>query len=431
MSYPTLTPVRQLSAITLPSTGSVSLVSASLPYGVYSNSSDFLYGASEQVAYTYKKLGGDVIDIELTAGNVYAAYEEAVLEYSYIINMHQSKNALSSLLGAATGSFDSQGKFIKDDSLSGSSETDSDYDGTRAISLKYPRFTLAYERKVSDALALRSGLGGDVTEYSASFATSSGIQDYDLQNIVATATGENFSSKVNEPGKRIRIKKVFFKTPHAMWRFFGYYGGINTVGNMSSYGMYADDSTFELIPAWHNKLQAMQFEDNIWTRVSHYSYELKNNNLRIYPKPSSISPSKIWFQFTIDHEREPWDEDSSRQTGTHGVNNMNTLPFENIPYRHINSIGKQWIRRFALALTKEMLGQVRSKFASIPIPGESISLNGQALITEARETQDKLREELKTILDELTYQKLMEKDAALTDTTRTVQEKIPLPIIVG
>ena len=423
MSYPTLTPASQLSAVVLPSTGSTSLVADTLPYGMYTGSVDFLSGAAEQVAYTYKKLGGDVLDIELTAGNIYAAYEEAVLEYSYIINIHQSKNVLSDLLGSATGSFDHQGRLVSGDSLSGSSQTD------RAVALKYPKYTLAYERRVSDGIAQRAGFGGDRTEYSASFSTESGKQDYDLQKIVADATGELFTDKINDPGKKIRIKKVFFKTPHAMWRFFGYYGGINTVGNMSSYGMYADDSTFELIPAWHNKLQAMQFEDNIWTRVSHYSYELKDNNIRIYPKPSSVSPSQIWFQFTIDEN--PWEEDSTRQSGTHGINNMNTLPFENIPYKNINAIGKQWIRRFALALTKEILGQVRSKFASIPIPGEALTLNGPALIAEGREEQDKLREELKITLDELTYAKLMEKDAALTDTAKSIQEKVPLPIIVG
>ena len=84
-----------------------------------------------------------------------------------------------------------------------------------------------------------------------------------------------------------------------------------------------------------------------------------------------------------------------------------------------------------MAVTKEILGQVRSKFASIPIPGEALTLNGSALITEGREEQEKLREELKTTLDELTYAKLMEKDASTTDAARSIQEKIPLPIIVG
>jgi len=92
---------------------------------------------------------------------------------------------------------------------------------------------------------------------------------------------------------------VFYKTPHAMWRFYGYYGGLNTVGNLSYYGQYADDSTFEVIPVWQNKAQAMAFEDAIWTRTSHFSYEIKNNQLRIFPNPTSVGPSKMWVEFSV------------------------------------------------------------------------------------------------------------------------------------
>jgi hypothetical protein len=281
-------------------------------------------------------------------------------------------------------------------------------------------------------MASRTAVNGDINEYSASFATSAFNQDYDLQKVIYDLSTSDSSLRFyNKVGnKRVTIKKVYFKTPHSMWRFFGYYGGINTVGNLSSYGMYADDTTFQLIPAWHNKLQAMQFEDNIWTRVSHYSYELKNNWIRLYPKPSEVSPDRIWFTFTV--ETDPWVEDSVDRTNMiHGVNNMSTAPFENIPYNKINSIGKQWIRRFALALSKETLGQVRSKFASVPIPGDQVQLNGAALISEGREEQDKLREELKTTLDELTYAKLLEQDAVKAEAAGKIQEKIPLPIIVG
>jgi len=110
---------------------------------------------------------------------------------------------------------------------------------------------------------------------------------------------------------------------------------------------------------------------------------------------------------------------------------MNTLPLANVPYGNINSIGKQWIRRFALSLAKETLGQVRSKIATIPIPGESVTLNGPALVSEAKEEQEKLREELKGVLDELTYSKLMESDATLIENTNKIQEKIPLAVYVG
>jgi len=423
MSYPTLTPASQTSAVVLTSTGSSSLVAAACPYGIHTGSTDFLNGAAEQVAYTYKKLGGDILDIELTPGSVYAAYEEAVLEYSYIVNIHQSKNVLSNMLGAATGTFDHHGN-MHDGTLKTSL-------GSDKVALKFPRFQFTYAERIADALAGRAGVGGDQMEYSSSFTTIDNQQDYDLQQIIsssaATDSSLDFYNKVGN--KKIQIKKVFYKSNHAMWRFFGYYGGVNTVGNLSNYGMYADDTTFELIPSWHNRLQAMTFEDNIYVRISHYSYEIKNNKIRLFPTPSSTSPSNIYFQFTVVNE--PWDEDSDRTTGMDGVNNMNTLPFDNIPYANINAIGKQWIRRFALALSKETLGQVRSKFASVPIPGEAIQLNGSALISEGREEQRELREELKTTLDELTYAALNDKDAAAVDSTNKMQERIPLPIIVG
>jgi hypothetical protein len=416
-----LSPRTQSSTVVLTSTGSADLVAAAVPYGMYTGSAGFLNGAAEQVAYTYKKLGGDVLDIELTAGNVYASYEEAVLEYSYIVNIHQSKNVLSDLLGASTGSFDHHGKISDSaESLSGSN-----------VALTYPRVRFTYEQKIASAVAGRASVNGDLNEYSASFATTAFTQDYDLQKIISDLSADSTLRFYNKVGnKKVTIKKVFFRTPHSMWRFFGYYGGINTVGNLSSYGMYADDTTFQLIPSWHNKLQAMQFEDNIWTRVSHYSYELKNNWIRLYPKPSEVSPDRIWFTFTV--ETDPWVEDSVDRTHMiHGVNNMSTAPFENIPYNKINSIGKQWIRRFALALSKETLGQVRSKFASVPIPGDAVTLNGSALISEGRDEQQKLREELKTTLDELTYAKLIEQDAGKSEAANKLQEKMPLPIIVG
>ena len=127
--------------------------------------------------------------------------------------------------------------------------------------------------------------------YSASFTTEVGRQDYDLQAIIEnTSTTDSSSPFYNAVGNnRVTIRKVFYKTPQAMWRFYGYYGGLNTVGNLSYYGQYADDSTFEVIPVWQNKSQAMAFEDAIYTRTSHFSYEIKDNKLRIFPDTTTVS----------------------------------------------------------------------------------------------------------------------------------------------
>jgi len=429
MAIPTLTPVSTVSAIILPATGSTSFVASKCPIGVYTASADFLSGASDQVAYTFQKLGGDILDIELTTGSVYAAYEEAVLEYSYIINLHQSKNVLPDFLGSTTGTFNHDGELL-DGALSSS------LSGTQ-VSLKYPKFTFSYSQRVSEGFSTQTGLGGNTRIYSASFRATASVSDYDLQSIINSASVNNVDVATNDAvpysglidGKKIIIDKVFYKTPHAMWRFFGYYGGLNTVGNLANYGQYADDSTFQLIPTWQNKAQAMAFEDAIYTRNSHYSYELKDNMLRIFPSPVSNSPSYFWFNFRIGEDA--WTESSGSVSGVEGINNMNTIPFSNIPYKNINSIGKQWIRRFALALCKETLGQVRSKFASVPIPGESVTLNGPALISEGRERQQTLREELKDTLDQLTYQALAAKDASIADSVNTINKNVPAGVFVG
>jgi len=214
-----------------------------------------------------------------------------------------------------------------------------------------------------------------------------------------------------------------------MWRFFGYHGGLNVIGNLTSYGQYADDSTFQVVPVWENKLQAAAYEDSLYTRTAHWSYELRNNNLRIFPIPGNYNTEKMWVEFTIPGNN--WEQSGDTDIGVDGINNMNTLPMGNIPYENINGIGKQWIRRFALALSKETLGHVRGKFATIPIPGESVTLNGSELAGQAKEEQNALRDELKTILDEMTYGQLMAGDADLIDNANRIQTKIPLTIFVG
>ena len=426
-----LQPRSETSAVILSSSGSAALVAAAVPFGMYTGSLEFLTGAATQVAFVYKKLGGDVVDIELTPANVYAAYEEAVLEYSYIVNLHQSKNALSDVLGDTTGTFDHRGE-LEPGTLSSS------LGGTK-VALKYPRFQFEYARRVGDGLAAAAGMGGTISQYSASFTPTGATQDYDLQAIVSasSATGLNdaggavsFAGDVGD--KRIIVTQVFYKSPRIMWRFYGYYGGIGVVGNYSTYGQFADDSTFEIIPTWQNKMQAIMYEDSLYTRTSHYSYEIINNKLRLFPDPSYWDfgqLDRIWFKFYVD--ANAWEEDSGYQSGVNGINNVNTLPFDNLPYKNINSMGKQWIRKYCLALCKEMLGQIRGKFNTIPIPGESVTLNHAELLSQAKEEQTTLRDKLVEMLKELEYTELVKRDSEKSEAAATTLKNSPLPIFVG
>ena len=419
-----LSPRSQTSAIVLTSTGSTSDVASALPIGTYVSSSAFISGAAAQVAYVYKKLGGDVVDIELTRANVYAAYEEAVLEYSYIVNMHQGKNVLSTVLGSATGTFDQKGDLKT---------------GPDGNNLKYPRFSLGYSHRVGDGAATAAGFGGTQPQYSASFKIVQDVQDYDIQAIIQSASESGvdqsgrtvpYVGKINN--NKVRVTKVFYRSPRAMWRFYGYYGGVGVVGNYSTYGQFADDSTFEIIPTWQNKMQAIMYEDSIYTRTSHYSYELLDTKLRLYPTPSNYGfdnlQDEIFFRFYVD--MQPY-ETGSYNSGIDGVNNINTVPFDNIPFKNINSMGQQWIRKYSLALCKEMLGQIRGKFTTMPIPGESVTLNHSELLSQAKEEQQQLKEKLSEMLKEIEYPELAKKDQELSDASSNVLKISPLGIYVG
>lgn len=436
MAVPTLSPIQKSPTNILPETGSLGVASNPDVYalGIYVEPSsdmydaNFISGALDQVRYVYRSLGGDVLDIELTEKNVCHAYETAVLEYSYIVNLWQSKNAIGSALGSATASFDHDGQITSENSESN-------------LALKYPKWDFTFARRVSRRYSTEAGVGGDITFYSASIPLTPGKQSYDLQLYVSASAASgsvNYSSVLG--ANRIEVKKVYYKSPHAMWRFFGYYGGLNAVGNLSTYGMYADDSTYEVIPPWQNKLQAMAYEDAIWTRNSHYSYDIRNNQLRLYPTPTVASPDALWIEFIIP--TGPFTEDSgSGGTITNGagaagsvdgVNNINTLPFSNLPFESINGQGKHWIRRYALAESKAMLAQIRGKIKSgIPIPNETIQLNSAELEQQSMAEKEALRQELKDILEDTLYRNLARYESEMTDNTDNVIQKVPIGIFVG
>jgi len=438
MAAPVLTPVSTMSKSILPEAGnSAEVTEAALPFGIYVDTDYFeaeeieLFqkGASDQVAYVHKKLGGDVLDIELTSKQVYAAYEEACLEYSYLVNIHQSKNILSNVLGGTTGSFDESGQMRETAAEQPAVNKDTD------LNLKYPKFDFAYSRRVSEGIGEEVQVGGSGTVYSASFNITEGVQDYDLQSLIADSnpTLRDGVTPLAIGDNKITINKVYYKSSFANWNFYGFGNTVSVLGNLSSYGQYADDSTFNVVPVWQNKGQAMAYEDALRVRHSHWSYQLRNNYLRIYPTPvnESLYPKKMWVEYTVGQDTWVESPEGDRNIGTGGINNMNTIPFENVPYKNINAIGKQWIRRFALSLSKEMLGLVRSKFASIPIPGNDVSLNGTDLVSAGKEEQIALRDELKEILDELTYGKMMEGDAEMVENSNRVQALVPMPILTG
>lgn len=377
-------------------TASIAHVTSPTPFGVYDTDAQFQADANGMVKLVNTKLGGNILNVELKNQDIYACLEEASLEYSATVNSYQAKSVLADLIGSATGS------------LSGNQQ-------------KNPRAGLNFAKRRADAYSSEALVGGTRTLHSGSIDVVSGQQHYDLQVLLSS------SSKILA-GERAEIRDIFHFSPTAAYRFFDTTSAVNYLHNEFSFESFTPETIFYLLPIWEDVLRAQQLEQSHRVRRSNYSYNVVNNVLSIYPVPTKSAKLHLTFfkQSSLD---DFFDDDND--PFVNGVSSINNVPFGNISYSHINSIGRNWIRRFALALSQELLGQVRSKVQSVPIPNGDLQLNGQDLISSAREQQNILRQELKELFDSMTYDNLARKEAEQAESIRSQLNKIPLGIYIG
>lgn len=418
MAYLELQPAPKIAPIVLPSTGTLANVNSSLyplPFEVYSDDSEFKQACVEMVSFIWYKLGGGQLDIELTEGQIYAFYQEAAQEFNNIVLMHQAKNVLSSALGTLRGKFDRYGNLI---SVPGYAEPGSHNE------LKYPKFDWGYNYKIAQAIGAEVEAAGDRTWHKTNIPLQSGVADYDLQTIIVSQIEDPLNDLYNvidlTKGGRVKfqIRRVYFKSPRTMWRFYGFMtGGLNLLGNLTNYGMYNDDSSWEIVPAWSQKLQGQIFKDNMYVRTSHYSFKVVNNKLRLYPVPDGVYPGSIWIEFTLPND--VW-SDEGDESGINGINNFSSLTFENIPYEDINPLGKTWMKNYCLAIAMVALGNIRSKVNNIPFVNGAITLNGDSLIQQGRDMIKELVDALQKDLEQMTYEKLTEMDKNMVNNAKEV-----------
>lgn len=379
--------------MTLDLTASFADVFQPTPFAIYDSDASFRTDANGMVKYVYTKLGGRTLNVELTNKDVYASFEEAALEYSSTINSYQARSVLADILGSMTGS------------LSGHEN-------------QLPRMSLAAANKQAAAYSAEALVGGHRTLHSASISLRTGQQNYDLDYLLSA------SGKIG-PTDQIQLMEIFHFSPTAAYRFFDTTSAINYLHNQFNFESFTPETVFYLLPVWEDVLRAQQMEMSHKVRRSNYSYHLTNNVLRIYPVPTM--DTTLHFTYYLNGD-SPWDETDPT---LNGVSNLSNVPFGNITYTNINSIGKQWIRRFALALSKEVLGQVRSKVAEVPIPNGTLTLNGSELIAQAREEQSELRQDLKALLETMTYQNLATQELEKANALQEQLNKVPMLIFVG
>jgi len=378
--------------------GSGGSIQGATPYGFYDNDSEFQSEGPKFADWCAQKLGYPVIQIELPSGSFYACFEEAITEYSSHVNQYNIKENMSKLVGAPTSSnFTHQ--LVSDLG--------------RAIT-------------VSEFYGAEAGVGGKVDWKQGYVNVKSGSQVYDL----------NEWAQVSASGTDIEIKRVFHEATPAITRYFDPYVGTGYgAQNMFSefgWGNMTPATTFTMMPINADLLRIQAIELNDQVRKSGYTFELINNKLRVFPLPQSNF--RMYFQYI--HTEDRWKTFDAYGSGSEGgqksvQSDFSNIRYDNMAYKDINDPGKQWIRRFGLALVKELLGLIRSKYGSIPIPGAETTLDGETLRSEAIAEQERLITQLTEMLELASSQEIMESEATEADHAMELLKKVPTKIYTG
>jgi len=376
-------------------TGTTTFTSgSSTPFGIYDSDSVFQSEAPKVASWCAKRLGYPIIDIELEGDNFFAVFEEAVSEYSAQVNQFNIRNNLGSLEGQPTGS-DYTHKSIQ---------------GSEVNNIV----------TIAEAYGNLANVGGraDIKKGSIDVTTTS--QTYDLQALYGD---------VSESGERIDVTKVYYETTPAIQRFFDPYsvsgqGSLNLIDEFG-FGSFSPAAQFILMPIYEDMLRIQQIEFNDQIRKSAHSFNIVNNKITILPKPAS--DYKLWFEYQVVKDRR----ENSTIILPNVVSDYSNIGYSFAKYSRINDVGKQWVRKYTLALAKEMLGAIREKYSSVPIPGSEVSLDGASLRAEAQTEKDALIEQLRENLNEVSKKQRIENEASMVDQQQTIINKVPLAIYIG
>ena len=371
------------------------------PFGAYDSDTDFQSDADSMITFVKRKLGDDILSVELTSKQIWMCFEESVFEYSKYINEYMTKSQLGNLMGAATGS------------MSGSEG-------------QFPRETLEFLMRKAEPYASHAGIGGSHNILSGSIVLTGSQQDYDVYTDLKDGDGNViFDTQTAGKKTKLRIFDVYHFSAQAAYRFFDTTSAINYLNNEFSFESFTPETVFYVLPIFEDVLRQQQMDTSNRIRRSNYSYELIGTKLRLFPKPSTnLNGQKVFLRvgFAMDGSNPAYDDDT-----IFGVSGPQNVPFGNISYTNINSMGRQWIRQYTVACAKEVLGQVRGKFGSLPIPNGDVTLNGGDLKSESQTEKDRLRTELKEMLDGLTYDKLIEAQATEAENLTRLLKTVPIP----
>ena len=378
--------------------GSGSAVSESTPFGLYDNDTEFQSEAPQVATWCARRLGYPIIDIELQDTQFYACLEESISEYSAQVNQFNIRDNLLHLKGQSTSS---------------------------NFTHKRVKSTLSENIFISEEYGQEALVGGSLEVKRTAVSVNSGSQTYDLNALV---------SEVSESGAAIEVKKVHYEARPAVTRYFDPYAstGFGTYNMLDGFGFgsYSPAITFVLQPIYADllRIQAIEFNDQI--RKSAYSFDIKNNQMRIFPVPTASG--SVWVDYVITSERDnPLKSRFSASIDDSVVSDYSNVNYDFMKYSNINDVGKQWIRKYTLALAKELLGIVRSKYGTIPIPNSEVSLDGDTLRAEAAAEKEQLIEQLRENLEQTSRKALLEAQRDESESQQETLRKVPYPLYIG
>lgn len=377
------------------------------PFGLYDNDTDFRNDAPKTAVWVAKRLGYPIINVELDNPQIWACFEEATSEYSAQVNQFNLRNNLDILRGQPKGKVSSYSQTLVDGSF------------------------LPTTVRMSQQYGTLVGVGGSTELKKAYIPVTQSVQMYDLMKVAVDAkTGQSFETMYTG-SSTIDVMRVFHEPVPAITRFFDPYsvgaqGTLNLIGELG-FGNFSPAAQFLMMPIYEDLLRMQHIEFNDHIRKSAFSFNIVDNKLEVFPVPSERSPKQMWFEYI---SRDEFEHDS-QTIQADSLSDYSDIPYDFIQYSNINDVGKQWIRKYTLALTKELLGAIREKYNSVPIPDGEVQLDGAALRAEAQVEKDALITQLRENLEELSRKNVMENKAHESDHQQEMLRKVPLKLYVG
>jgi hypothetical protein len=398
--------------------GSSSFTTGSTPFGFFDSDPMFQQHADKFAKYAAQHVGYPITDVELQAINFYTAFEAAVMEYSNQINQVNIVNNLMNTLGIQTGS-----GFMSGSSFTGQMVGNS----------------FGYISKLSKAYGTEADSGGTARWHKARIDMVPGQQTYSIRNAVSQSLGITLSNTSS-----IEIKRVLHNPPPAIVRYFDPFVGTG-LGSQQlldsfNFGGFSPSISFMMMPIHADlmRLQSIEFNDQI--RKSHYTFEIHGDDIKFWPVPSSGTGSaastifygQVWIEYIFEEDKN---NDALLFGNTAlikgAVSDASNIPYTYQTYSSINDMGRAWIIKYGSALAKEMLGFVRGKYSTIPIPNSEVTLNGAELVSQGQAEKDALITQLREFLDKLTKEQMLTRQNAEATQMNEILAKVPLKIYVG